>query len=662
MKKSVTSNLLTRPAITLALGLVLLVGTCSLIYYVQRTLSEIEEALPITLSKQERDIRVLVNSMGLLVQNIGFVRASHSAEGFGDVVRQTDEVMLDLERVRANYRFNDLLGVSAIHAKLNPAIYDIKSWLTRGIYNFEPTSAQTMAMVEQRATNAHEEAELLLFQVGETAVNVLKAEARHIQAFRTITIVTLVVLAVTTIGLVLLGFRLQKIVFALKESEEQIRYRANFDSLTDLPNRLNFIEHLTEAIDRSKRSSSQTALLFIDLDRFKTINDTLGHDYGDELICQVGARIRQTIRKTDMVARLGGDEFTVLLSDMRDVIRASIIAKEIIQRLSEPFLLHGHEIHTGASIGITVCPEDGDDANTLLKNADMAMYEAKDKGRNRFRFFTPRMTEHAQQFLELDKDMRRALAQDEFDLCFQPIFHLDAPVLRGVEALLRWQHPDKGLIMPSDFVHVAEETGLIDEIGLWVLERACREALPWLQQNTHPDFYLAVNVSMRQFKGGFGSGQLAAILDQTGFPPQRLQLEITESLLMDEDIRIKEALTDFRRMGVRLAVDDFGTGYSALSYLREFPVTTLKIDRSFVREIATNKSDRRLVEAIVLMAHGLGLTVVAEGVETPEQDTLLGVLGCDLVQGNFYSQPLAAAALIALLDGPAVVHPQRGHA
>ena len=258
------------------------------------------------------------------------------------------------------------------------------------------------------------------------------------------------------------------------------------------------------------------------------------------------------------------------------------------------------------------------------------------------------MTEHAQKFLELDKDMRRALAQHEFSLCFQPIFELNTPVLRGVEALLRWQHPEKGLIMPNDFVHVAEETGLIDEIGLWVLERACSHALPWIEDNLHPDFYLAVNVSMRQFKGGFGSGQLAAILDQTRFPPQRLQLEITESLLMDEDIRIKEALNDFRRMGIRLAVDDFGTGYSALSYLREFPVTTLKIDQSFVREIATNRSDRRLVEAIVLMAHGLGLTVVAEGVETSEQDTLLGVLGCDLVQGNFYSRPLANEELFDL--------------
>ncbi len=660
--KPLTANLLTRPAITLALGLALLVGTCSLIYYVQRTLSEIEEALPITLSTQERDIRALVNKMGRLVQNIAFVRANRSEPGFSEVVRQTDEIILDLERVRDSYRFNDLIGVSTIHARLNPAIYDIKSWLSNGIHNFEPASAHTMGMVEQRAAHALQESETLLFQVGETALTVLNQEAQRINAFRNIMIVTLALLAVVTIGLVLLGFRLQKIVSALKQSEEQIRYRANYDSLTDLPNRLNFVEHLNEAIDRSKRSGNQTALLFIDLDRFKTINDTLGHDYGDELIRQVGQRIRDTIRKTDMVARLGGDEFTVLLSDMRDVIRASIIAKEIITRLSEPFLLHGHEIHTGASIGITVCPEDGDDAHTLLKNADMAMYEAKDKGRNRFRFFTPRMTEHAQKFLELDKDMRRALAQQEFELCFQPIFELNTPVLRGVEALLRWQHPEKGLIMPNDFVHVAEETGLIDEIGLWVLERACSDALPWLGHSMPPDFYLAVNVSMRQFKGGFGSGQLAAILDRTGFPPQHLQLEITESLLMDEDIRIKEALKDFRRMGIRLAVDDFGTGYSALSYLREFPVTSLKIDQSFVREIATNRSDRRLVEAIVLMAHGLGLVVVAEGVETPEQDTLLGLLGCDFAQGNFYSSPLFTADLFDLFGSATPLQPKSRHA
>lgn len=612
------------------------------IFYVQRTLADIEEALPITLSRQERDIRVLVNDMGRLVQSISFARSNQGLNGFESVIRQTNEVEQYLEKIRENYRFNDLLGVSAIHAKLNPAIFDIRTWLTEGVYNFQPQSPQTLELVKIRAQLAYEEAQILLLQVGETAIDVLSVQAQRIMAFRTMMVLTLSVLTMMTVGLVILGFRLQRIVVALKESEENIRYRANFDSLTGLPNRPNFVEHLSEAISRGRRSRGLTALLYIDLDRFKAINDTLGHDYGDELIKQVATRIRGTVRETDMVARLGGDEFIVLLTDMSDAIRASIIAKAVLVHLSEPFVLRDHEVYSGASIGITVCPNDGEDANTLLKNADMAMYAAKDQGRNTFRFFTSQMTDQARQFLELDKDMRRALVEEEFFVCFQPILDLSKQTLVGVEALLRWQHPVKGLIEPGEFIPVAEETGLIDEIGLWVLQRTCGEAMSWPLQDLPPEFYLAVNISMRQFKGGFGKAQLSEILDKTGYPAKYLVLEITESLLMDDDARTRDALDDFRQMGIRLAVDDFGTGYSALSYLREFPVSILKIDRSFIQNIVENSGDRRLVEAIIVMAHGLDLVVVAEGVETSEQDSLLRNMRCDTVQGYFYSEPVTA--------------------
>lgn len=650
--KMLNTNLLTKPAIPIALVAVLLVSTFSVIVYVQRTLSEIEEALPITLSRQERDIRGLVNDMDRLVQNIAFARENFTTERFEQIVGQADQVGTDLEKIRSTYRFNDLLGVSAIHAKLNPAIFDIQSWLAVGIYNIGPKSPVVVDMVERRAQFAQRQAKKLLQQVGETAIVVLDEQARRINAFRNIMTVTLVALTFMTLGLVLLGLRLQKIVFVLKDSEEQIRYRANYDSLTNLPNRPNFIEHLNEAITRCRRNNERAALLFIDLDRFKTINDTLGHDFGDELIRQVAIRIRREIRETDLVARLGGDEFTVLLTEMKDEFHASLVAKNIIARLSQPFSLDGHDIHSGASIGITMCPNDGLDSNTLLKNADMAMYEAKDQGRNTFRFFTRQMTEQARQFLEIDKDMRRAMLQKEFELSFQPIFEPASSVPKGVEALLRWQHPVKGLILPGEFITVAEETGLIDEIGLWVMRRACEQALPWLDEDVDDDFYLAVNISMRQFRGGFNARQLASILGKTGFPADRLVLEITESLLMDNDARTRNTLTEIREMGVGLAVDDFGTGYSALSYLREFPVNTLKIDRSFVREIASKSSDRRLVEAIVVMSRGLGLLVVAEGVETIEQDALLRDLNCNLVQGNFYSRPMPAQDITALLtDG-----------
>ena len=654
----VGNNLLTRPIVSITLVLLSLVSTSAVIFYVQNTLLEIEEALPIKLSRQERDIRVLVNEMGRLVQDIEFARANKGLTAFGVVLRQTDTVELYLEEIRGTYKFDDLLGVSVIHAKINPAIFDIKTWLTDGLYNFEPTSLHTLKLAESRAKHAHDEAELLLREVAQISVGRLTEQAQRIENFRTIMIVTLTALALMTIGLVFLGFRLQRIVVALKQSEEQIRYRANYDSLTRLPNRANFIEHLGEAIIRDRRNHGLTALLFIDLDRFKTINDTLGHDYGDELIKQVATRIKQATRETDVVSRLGGDEFTVLLTNVSDEIHASIIAKNILSRLSQPYMLEAHEVYTSASIGITISPADGEDANTLLKNADMAMYEAKDMGRNTFRFFTTQMTDRARQFMEIDKDMRRALAQNELDVHFQPIYATRDQTMLGVEALLRWQHPQKGMIEPCDFIAVAEETGLIEEIGLWVLREACSTALPWLKNGLAPDFYLAVNISMRQFKGGFDRKQLTRILNETGFPADRLLLEITETLLMDEDTRTRDVLSEFRQMGVRLAVDDFGTGYSALSYLREFPVTTLKIDSSFIRDVNRSPNHRRLVEAIIAMARSLGLVTVAEGVETAEQGALLAELKCDMVQGHLYSPAVPAQEIEKLtrpLDSKVVV-------
>ena len=643
-------KLLVRPTVSISLVLLLLIITSSVIFYVQRTLLEIEEALPITLSKQERDIRVLVYEMGRLVQDIEFARANKGLTSFGVVLRQADSVEGNLERIRSDYRFNDELGVSAIHASISPAIFDIKIWLTEGIFNFEPTSAHTLKLVEERAKQAYDEADLLLHKVAQTAVDRLSEQAQRIQSFRTVMVVTLAILTLMTLGLVILGFRLQHIVLALKESEEQIRHRANFDSLTQLPNRANFTEHLSQAITRDRRNEGHTALLFIDLDRFKTINDTLGHDYGDELIKQVANRISEATRETDVVSRLGGDEFTVMLTNVTDEIHASIIAEDILARLAQSYMLRGHEVYSSASIGITMSPADGCDVNTLLKNADMAMYEAKDQGRNTFRFFTSEMTDRVRKFLEVDKDMRMALSQNELEVHFQPIYSMHEQKLLGVEALLRWQHPQRGLVLPSDFISVAEETGLIEEIGMWVMQRACSEAREWLKYTPDPEFYLAVNVSMRQFKGGFDKPKLQRVLHETGFPADRLLLEITETVLMDDDARTSEVLAEFRDMGVRLAVDDFGTGYSALSYLRKFPVSTLKIDRSFISDINLSSNHRNLVEAIIAMAHGLDLKTIAEGVENAEQAEILTELNCDMVQGFHYSKAVPSSEIKKLFS------------
>jgi EAL domain-containing protein (putative c-di-GMP-specific phosphodiesterase class I) len=281
----------------------------------------------------------------------------------------------------------------------------------------------------------------------------------------------------------------------------------------------------------------------------------------------------------------------------------------------------------------------------------MAMYEAKDHGRNTFRFFTSQMTDRARQFMEIDKDIRMALTQDELEVFFQPIYATQGRKLKGVEALVRWQHPQRGLILPSDFIGVAEETGLIEEIGLWVLRRACIEARKWLKHNLDPEFYLSVNISMRQFKGGFDRARLQRVLHETGYPAEHLSLEITETLLMDNDARTREVLTDFREMGVRLAVDDFGTGYSALSYLREFPVSTLKVDRSFIRDLNLSSNNRRLVEAIIAMAHGLDLVTIAEGVETEEQLALMAELQCDMVQGYYFSEAVSAKEIKKMIGG-----------
>ena len=647
-------RILVRPKVSLVVILLLLATTASVILYVQRTLLEIEESLPITLSEQERDIRKLVNEMGKLVNELEIARSNKLADrrlaSNAAALRQADLVNRQLEEMRGSYRFNDLIGVSRIHAIISPAVYDIKTWLTQGISNFEPTSAQTLKIAEDRARAEYDRAKLGLVGVVMTASDQLTEQADRMKSFRTVMSVTLVVLALMTIGLVILGLRLQRIVFALKESEEQIRYRANYDSLTRLPNRANFVDQLADAITRERRTHTLTALLFIDLDRFKTINDTLGHDFGDELIKQVAVRIRQATRETDVVARLGGDEFTVMLADVSDEIHASLIAKNIIARLAQPYLIDGHEVYTSASIGITISPLDGEDVNTLLKNADMAMYEAKDRGRNTFQFFTSQMTDRARQFMEIDKDMRMALARDDLDVHFQPIYSTAKRTVVGFEALLRWQHPEKGLILPNDFIAVAEETGLIEDVGLWVLRRACSEARKWLKHDIDRDFYLAVNISMRQFKGGFDRDQLKRVLHETGFPADRLLLEITESLLMDDDTRIFRVLEGIRDLGVRLAVDDFGTGYSALSYLREFPVDTLKIDSSFIHSANDSTSNRRLVEAIVAMAHGLNLVTIAEGVETEEQNALMVELGCDMVQGHFYCEAVTAGEIETLVS------------
>ncbi|MCP5373460.1 MAG: EAL domain-containing protein [Hyphomicrobiales bacterium] len=427
----------------------------------------------------------------------------------------------------------------------------------------------------------------------------------------------------------------------LKNAEQDIRRRAYYDSLTGLANRSNCMERLRDSIVRAQRARTMFGLLYIDLDGFKKTNDTLGHSIGDQLLCQAAERIKSCLRESDHVARLGGDEFTVIAADLKDEIGLSIVCETINRRLAEVFVIDGHEVYTGASIGVTVYPGDGDDVEALLRNADMAMYDAKDSGRNTFKFFTRELTERAETFVRIENELRRAVREGEFVLHYQAVYDLQRNGVAGVEALLRWQHPTRGLIGPDTFIEVAERSGLIVPIGEWVLETAVRA----MAASGTPGF-VAVNLSTRQFRAGFNARQVSETLSRAGFDPGRLVLEITESLLLEDNVEVQGVFKDLRAIGVAIAVDDFGTGYSALSYLRQFPVSKLKVDKSFVRELETNESDVRLVETIIGMADGLGLDLIAEGVETPRQRDILRDLGCRFIQGYFIGRPEADIAAV----------------
>lgn len=433
-------------------------------------------------------------------------------------------------------------------------------------------------------------------------------------------------------------------VTEIRAAEEHVHYRAYFDVLTELPNRENFMAQLENAVRQSQRDGSAFALLFIGLDRFKNVNDTLGHTLGDHLLREAAHRLANCVRQSDTLARFGGDEFTLILRGMEDGLNAAQCAETIIDRLSEPYRLAGHVAHAGASVGITLYPSDAADAAGLLRNADLAMYQAKEQGRSTFRFFASEMTTRAEQFVMLEKDLRLALAREEFVFEFQPVVRLGDGQLAGAEALMRWRHPVRGQVLPGEFIAVAEETRLIVELGAWALRKVCATAAAWCGAGGALA-RLSFNVSGRQLATGFDQHYVRRVLDESGFPPECLIFEMTESLLIGHDTHVVGVLKAFRDLGIGIAIDDFGTGYSALGYLRRFPVTMLKIDRSFIADVET--TDSHLVEAIVALGRGLGLAVVAEGVESARQADILAAMGCELAQGFHFSRPLPAAAFAA---------------
>lgn len=434
-----------------------------------------------------------------------------------------------------------------------------------------------------------------------------------------------------------------------KLEQSRVQHLANHDALTNLPNRLLLRDRIDQALAQASRRQYCLAVLFVDLDRFKVINDTLGHDIGDLLLKAVAARMTKCVRVEDTVARQGGDEFVILLPNLRQSQDAALVAQKLIKTLSaNPFNLCNHELHITPSVGISVYPQDGRVTQDLLKNADTAMYHAKERGRNTYQFYSPEMNASAFERLSLENSLRRAIERGEFFLNYQPQQEMASGRLLGMEALIRWKHPEKGLISPAKFIPIAEEIGLIDPIGEWVLRAACREHRRWLEAG-YQDLRVAVNLSARQFREYNLLELVTRVLAETHMPPHSLELELTEGMLMqhtDTTVQTLKALSD---LGVQLAIDDFGIGYSNLSYLRRFTIHKLKIDQSFVRDLQVDVDAAAIVSAIVAMAHSLKLSVIAEGVETAEQLAFLRERQCDAVQGYALSRPLSVEAFSGFL-------------
>jgi diguanylate cyclase (GGDEF)-like protein len=433
-----------------------------------------------------------------------------------------------------------------------------------------------------------------------------------------------------------------------KQAEETIRHQAYHDALTHLPNRMLFQDRFAQALARAHRNEEMLAMLFLDLDRFKTINDTLGHAAGDRLLQQVADRLNHSLREGDTVARLGGDEFMVMLTGFRQVEDVAKVARKLLRIMRPPFFIDGNELHITTSIGISLYPYDGENAETLAKNADIALYRAKEHGRNNYQHYTPSMNARAFEQLTMENKLRHALERREFVLHYQPIIQVETERIVGTEALIRWKRSDGVLVPPGEFIPLTEDMGLIGPIGEWVLRTACRQNREWHSNGTAP-CVVSVNLSARQFQQQDLAETVGDILKETRLDPRLLELELTESTLMHNVESARRTLDVLKGMGIRLSIDDFGTGYSSLSYLRRFPIDSLKIDHSFVRDCIQDVDDATIVAAIVSMARSLKLKVVAEGVETQEQLEFLRTLKCDTAQGFYFSRPVPADDFHAIL-------------
>jgi diguanylate cyclase (GGDEF)-like protein len=554
------------------------------------------------------------------------------------------------EFIRGGNHPDDIDGMFHLYRRFRWVSYmqrAIHAWNAADLYMVQLDDAGTAMQREIESTSSNRaRIQSILATVSTVNDNLTPIENQFVDALSEASRTTYqwlqaIMLAATPVLLSLGTALSMRILRQRRRANERVHHIAFHDDLTSLPNRLLLNQRLDQALSRHRRAGSKLAILFMDLDRFKVINDSLGHEVGDVLLRQVADRLRAQSREGDTIARMGGDEFVVLIENHDNLKDISAYAHRLVEQLSAPYLLGKKDCHVTLSIGISVFPSDGNDSQALLKAADVAMYRAKEMGRNNYQYYLPSMNVHTLERLELESDLSRALERREFLLYYQPKVDIATGLITGTEALLRWKHPVRGLVPPLEFISLAEETGLIVPIGEWVLATACAQNKVW-QDLGLTRLGISVNLSARQFSDSMLLEKLTRIIQASGIDPSSLELEITESVVMSHAECAVRVLEQLKSIGVRIAIDDFGTGYSSLGYLKRFPIDTIKVDRSFIRDIPADSGDMKIARAIIAMAHALRLKVVAEGVENAEQLTFLRAQRCDAVQGYFLFRPLPA--------------------
>ena len=554
-----------------------------------------------------------------------------------ELLRQERDRLRESEELYANMVELAAIGIS--HVDVNGRFVHVNRRLCEMLgYTRDELLELNVLDVSHPEDRWQTDKDRLRLQAGE--IDSFKAEKRYVRKDGTPIWVHLTIAARRGID----GRRLHDIsivedITERRNAQSRVQYLATHDELTGLANRTLFHELLMHASARERRYGRGFAVLFIDLDRFKIINDSLGHEGGDQLLKEMAARLKANVRESDVLARFGGDEFVLLANGVPDRASAAVVARNLLLLMLKPVRVAGQQCRVTASIGIAMYPDDAQDVNALMKHADMAMYRAKQEGKNGFQFYSPTIGAISEQRLQFETDLREAVVRDELSLHYQAKVDMRSGEIRGVEALMRWSHPQFGEVTPSQFIPIAEESGLIVPLGLWAMRTACAQTVAWLAEGL-PPLCMAVNLSPRQFLDPGLVDSIRQVLDETGMPPTLLELEITESVMLHDIETAVRKLMEIRKLGVRLAVDDFGTGYSSLSQLKRFPIDALKIDRSFISGIPTDKDDMAITEAILSLGKTLGVTLVAEGVETIEQQTFLQRHACHEMQGFYFSRPI----------------------